>query len=581
MEPPAVVPARRLDDHDSRAAEQEIPHRAATSQRQHRNLNDESHIQLMPMHEAQTESPTRSPGKNRTRRRHDQYQHEQTTRRRSRHTRIRKAGTRIVPIALLISQVPYLWRTNDFYSRLHSSRVDSVNDVSYLPLPHNNNETQQQQAQSLDAAEVNMNAVTNNVSGPLRGSIVPSSLYTPEPSRPLSIRWIGGTGSGPTSAVLDGAKRSLYVSIISTCWYDPNPFLSEDDRISIVSRPRDSTVPKRQSDVVVTVVDWATLGRDCHVLRKILSHPQCSVGGSLSVSDDHRPNHSAFVYWDATNILQAKTCLLEESMNAIKRPLNASSIHYVRRSSVQDRYWNDTAQWVARGRLRPGPSEQTKNDDSQGIVWHRSGHPLREAFVNELLANVKRANLPKLPHKKRPRKVSVFHKPGNVVPSAVLRNVVSEAVLEVATNHSLTHRVDEAVGSSPDAISDELVPRKYVKSLIMSQIVVVANHDEWEGHWRLLESMASGAMVLSEVMVAPPQGLQNGTNVVLYDSVASLQRLLLHYAAHGEERRRIAERGQRLALGLHRSWNDFERVMFGQARTQPLMPFADAPPRRP
>jgi Glycosyl transferases group 1 len=580
MEPPAVVSACCLDGHDSGAAVQN-PHRATrTSQCQQLNNDDKSLIQLMSMHEAQTESPTRSPGKNRTRRRHDHHQHEQTTRRRSRRTRIRKAGTRVVPIILLISQVPYLWRTNDFYNRRYSSRVDSVNDVSYLPLPHNGNATQQ----SLDGAEVNMTAVevnTNNASGPWRGSIVSSSLYTPETSRPLSIRWIGGTGSGTTSAVLDGAQRSLYVSVISTCWYDSNPFLSEDDRISIVSRPQEATAPNKKSDVVVTVVDWATLGRDCHVLRKILSHPQCSVGSSLSGSDEHRPNHVAFVYWDATNSPQAKTCLLDERMNAMERPSNASSIHYVRRSSVQDRYWNATAQWVARGRLRPGPSEQTKNDDSQGIVWHRSGHPLREAFVKELLANVKRAKLPRLPQKKRPRQVSVFHKPGNVVPSAVLRNVVSEAVLEVARNHSLTHRVDEAVGSSRDAISDESVPRKYVKSLIMCQIVVVANHDEWEGHWRLLESMASGAMVLSEVMVAPPQGLKNGTNVVLYDSVASLQRLLLHYAKHGEERRRIAERGQLLALGLHRSWHDFERVMFGQPRTQPLKPFADAPLRRP
>jgi Glycosyl transferases group 1 len=576
------VPARSLDDHDSGAAARN-PHRATrTSQCPQLNNDDKSLIQLMSMHEAQTESPTRSPGKNRTRRRHD-HQHEQTTLRRSRRTRIRKAGTRVVPIILLISQVPYLWRTNDFYNRLYSSRVDSVNDVSYLPLPHNGNATQQQQAQSLDGAEVNMTAVevnTNNASGPLRGSIVSSSLYTPETSRPLSIRWIGGTRSGTTSAVLDGALRSLYVSVISTCWYDSNPFLSEDDRISIVSRPQEATAPNKKSDVVVTVVDWATLGRDCHVLRKILSHPQCSVGSSLSGSDEHRPNHVAFVYWDATNSPQAKTCLLEERMNAMERPSNASSIHYVRRSSVQDRYWNATAQWVSKGRLRRGQPEQTKHDDSQGIVWHRSGHPLREAFVKELLANVKRAKLSKLPHKNRPRKVSVFHKLGNVVPCAVLRNVVSAAVLELARNYSFIHRVDEAVGSSRNAISDELVARKYVISLVMSQIVVVTNHDEWEGHWRLMESMASGAMVLSDEMAAPPEGLQNGTNVVLYDSVASLQRLLLYYATHGEERRRIAERGQRLALGLHRAWHDFERVMFGQPRTQPLMPFAEAPTRR-
>ena len=92
--------------------------------------------------------------------------------------------------------------------------------------------------------------------------------------------------------------------------------------------------------------------------------------------------------------------------------------------------------------------------------------------------------------------------------------------------------------------------------------------------------MASGALVMSEVMAAPPSGLVNGTNVVLYDSPDSLRRLVLYYLEREDERRMIAQRGQKLALGLHRSWHGLERVLFGQPMTRALEPFARAPKRR-
>jgi spore maturation protein CgeB len=88
-------------------------------------------------------------------------------------------------------------------------------------------------------------------------------------------------------------------------------------------------------------------------------------------------------------------------------------------------------------------------------------------------------------------------------------------------------------------------------------------------------------MVMTDPMVAPPRGLVNGTNVVVYDSPESLRRLILHYLERGGERRRIARSGQRLALGLHRPWHGLERVLFGRPLTRALDPFAPAPGRRP
>jgi spore maturation protein CgeB len=143
--------------------------------------------------------------------------------------------------------------------------------------------------------------------------------------------------------------------------------------------------------------------------------------------------------------------------------------------------------------------------------------------------------------------------------------------------------VDAPVGDEAErrnAVALERVPASYVKALLSSKIVVIASHDEWEGHWRLWESMASGAMVVSEAMVAPPFGLENGTNVVLYDSADSLRSLVVYYLEHDKERRAIARKGQKLALGLHRSWHGLERVLFGLPLTRALDPFATAPRRR-
>jgi len=120
----------------------------------------------------------------------------------------------------------------------------------------------------------------------------------------------------------------------------------------------------------------------------------------------------------------------------------------------------------------------------------------------------------------------------------------------------------------------------YVESLASSRIVVVTQHDEWEGHWRLLEGMASGALVLSDAIVALPVGLVNGTNVVLYASVDNLRRLVAHYLQHDEERLRIARQGLEYALGSQRTWHQLERVLFGRPLTNARDPFADAPKKR-
>jgi glycosyltransferase involved in cell wall biosynthesis len=113
--------------------------------------------------------------------------------------------------------------------------------------------------------------------------------------------------------------------------------------------------------------------------------------------------------------------------------------------------------------------------------------------------------------------------------------------------------------------------------LLQSKIVVVAQRDEWEDHYRLYESLASGALVLTDPMLALPEGLVNGTNLLVYDTLQDLERLLTYYLKHDEERQEIAKRGFSMVMGRHRSWHRMEQILFGQPQTSVDKPYAEAP----
>ncbi|KAL7559767.1 hypothetical protein ACA910_010437 [Epithemia clementina (nom. ined.)] len=67
-----------------------------------------------------------------------------------------------------------------------------------------------------------------------------------------------------------------------------------------------------------------------------------------------------------------------------------------------------------------------------------------------------------------------------------------------------------------------------VHDLLRSKIALLVQSDEWEGPPCLMEAMASGAVVLMDVMLAPPRGIQNGTNVWTFASDSGFQQALKH-----------------------------------------------------
>lgn len=72
----------------------------------------------------------------------------------------------------------------------------------------------------------------------------------------------------------------------------------------------------------------------------------------------------------------------------------------------------------------------------------------------------------------------------------------------------------------------------YIETMLDSKIVVVTQRDKWEDHYRLFEALVSGAMVMTDRMLGMPQGLENGTSLVEFESEQDLRTMILYYSSH-------------------------------------------------
>jgi spore maturation protein CgeB len=106
----------------------------------------------------------------------------------------------------------------------------------------------------------------------------------------------------------------------------------------------------------------------------------------------------------------------------------------------------------------------------------------------------------------------------------------------------------------------------YAQALLGHRIVVVCQRDHWEDHFRLMEGMISGAMVMSDPVTHLPAGYQDGVNILIYKSLQDLKEKLLHYLSDegSEARTRIARAGRKLALEQHKPKQRYERLILGE-----------------
>jgi hypothetical protein len=353
---------------------------------------------------------------------------------------------------------------------------------------------------------------------------------------------------------------------------------------------------------LVWAVDWSSMQQDCHALLRVLQSVATAKATAIT-------SHQYILLLDSSgSVRQDVPChslLLKFVGNDRKK------IRLAKRSIVQQRYWMDQEQWVHVGEIVPQLPFDKKTNDEQGdsIVATPVLHmPLviRDDIV-ELLYNLtapktqpperldtRRASHHLRHHRgssqqprfleypfpvKRLADVTFFWRKGDYSHYGKLRRKVSNIVQsldKVYLGGGQRIRTLVRIFGDEDGIEAGVTQLEYVQQLLRSKIVVVAQRDEWEDQYGLLEAMACGAMVMTDVMLSlPSMGLVNGKHVVLYDSDKSLRELILYYLhpKHEQKRLAIAKRGWQVAMERHRSWHRIEEMIFGKPLTAVTAPF--------
>lgn len=97
-----------------------------------------------------------------------------------------------------------------------------------------------------------------------------------------------------------------------------------------------------------------------------------------------------------------------------------------------------------------------------------------------------------------------------------------------------------------------------------SKIIVTVNPADWEGDFRLWESLASGALIFVDPLFVPHQyPLKHGEHVIFFNNSdkADLWSKLDYYLAHPLEAKKIAINGYLHAMKYHRSVSMIDYVM--------------------
>ena len=107
---------------------------------------------------------------------------------------------------------------------------------------------------------------------------------------------------------------------------------------------------------------------------------------------------------------------------------------------------------------------------------------------------------------------------------------------------------------------------QYKSCLFDSKIILHANPNNWEGDSRTWEAISSGALVFIDRMIQPIEyPLVDGVHVIFYDLTETgkkdLEKNIIYYLQHDDDREEIARQGREFVLGHHRAIHRINTVM--------------------
>jgi hypothetical protein len=164
-------------------------------------------------------------------------------------------------------------------------------------------------------------------------------------------------------------------------------------------------------------------------------------------------------------------------------------------------------------------------------------------------------------HLPRPTDVRTFWNSKACNTRCSFRNYVSNFVLRMSLSHPSLKINNDVVGFIRGEGRRRVHPN-YIEGMLTTKIIVLAQRDNWEDHFRLDEALLSGALVLHDPQTYWPHMMVDGVNFVLYHNMSDLRSKILYYLDPLNEEKRIGigQRGRELALNHHRVWDQAERV---------------------
>ena len=142
----------------------------------------------------------------------------------------------------------------------------------------------------------------------------------------------------------------------------------------------------------------------------------------------------------------------------------------------------------------------------------------------------------------------------------VTRMRAQEWVSEYAKSRSIENAITEQINSA----TRTTLSQGYFQQMYNAKIIVTVNPANWEGDFRLWESMATGALVFVDPIFVPHGfPLVDGEHVVYFSNVnkSDLFNKLDHYRAHPEEATRIAQNGYLHVMKHHRTVSLIDYVL--------------------
>jgi hypothetical protein len=265
-----------------------------------------------------------------------------------------------------------------------------------------------------------------------------------------------------------------------------------------------------------------------------------------------------------------------------------SHVQYHKRGRVEGRHWNPRTQWIERGNrktffaLEGRPYHDipltVRTDTIEAIEYTLATHmhtsqPSPAADYDSAPGGIKLADrieriLPRpydviclwpLPNSTEAKHIGSEQE-------AKFRFKVSQVVHKIGEHHHLNYYVGLAGRATQHGRWGVML--EYIQMLLSSKIVVVTNRDQWEDHYRLMEALSSGALVMTDQWVQLPLGLKDGTSIIEFTSAQDLEYLIMYYLRRKKKRLKIAAEGRRVAMAYHRTWHRMEQIILGDIQTK-------------